>query len=1105
MTRVGLSRYWYDMGSTRIVVASGGTLTVDTDEAVGALVFGSLAENLNYIDVQSGGTLSVGVDGRQGTLLWFGRGLGSQSWREAQQDILVRSGGTWNWYGGIIDCNNAVWALDGSSLNVSGTAQFLSNTTPSAFRFSGVDTNISQLLLNNASIVWFSVPNDDLTGISFENIQNQCFVGLGIANTFIDLRGFDISDASIDRGYGFWDDRWARLINHADGTDLIAQGNLDDDARNRGLLEVRQEIEFSATNGSGAKFYTKDTNNGSRLGANQINSNPSYIADRTYTLTESGGSATTTGNGVLTGVYWRSVGGAFDANNRFDSRGINGDTSDVFQWLKVERGQQPATANIVMRGTTAVQAEIQSLPDLADTGSDTSGLPVSFDYAGGTLTATVTGTMTLNQLHEAVCQAQVDNPAWVWDNGKVAFSATANGLDYTHTNLAVEVDGGSLTGSAGQTLPAQPTVTNGGFFEDANGAIWEDGGATYFASHAWFEVRDTDTSLPIPGAVIGFGDVPTQTRLLYNTARQLDTLVTDAQGRAEGYMVYQVDATTYADMKQVVGEYDHVFATIPRALSGAPIGSAANPEVTRLSPDTQVTLAKAAAGAVTGVSWDVPADTITTDENLPTTFDSLKYQMTADADISPGIPGCMAFCLYGLPIDKSGSRYTARSGLTVYVGIQALAGTFAGGAVVFDTPGSSLGSWDGNTWRFETAGTYDFRSAAVAGTVTLENTSGGAVTVRLAPAASFVNNGPDITVEASVACPIVAADMADGTRVQLYNVTQGVEIENTVVSGGAGYSYIGTLGVGLEFENGDQVRLRATRLGYGEYEAQAQASANGIGFLGAPSVDPVYTAYGIDGSTVTTFAADYVDDEVDIVVAENFSGEDFWAWWNWNRTTEQGIREFFGAVRAIDEGNIEINSDVLGVRFDNLTGAHVWQTDPIRIFRKDGQRPVKDPTTGGGGVDPHWLGNVFVSTLVLSGQNVITGDIADVPARVQTGLTAQGYTAARAASLDHLDADVSSRATPGDIPDTSGLATSAEIAALNDIEAGDVVAAMQAVADDFKGEAGLTPEQAAQLEEIAKLTGNKVTADGDDITIYEDDGVTVWRRYSLAGGGRVQQ
>lgn len=39
---------------------------------------------------------------------------------------------------------------------------------------------------------------------------------------------------------------------------------------------------------------------------------------------------------------------------------------------------------------------------------------------------------------------------------------------------------------------------------------------------------------------------------------------------------------------------------------------------------------------------------------------------------------------------------------------------------------------------------------------------------------------------------------------------------------------------------------------------------------------------------------------------------------------------------------------------------------------------------------------------------------------------------------------------------------------------------------------------------IQKITSNKVTKAGDVITIYEDNGITIWRRYNLASGGRVQ-
>ena len=39
---------------------------------------------------------------------------------------------------------------------------------------------------------------------------------------------------------------------------------------------------------------------------------------------------------------------------------------------------------------------------------------------------------------------------------------------------------------------------------------------------------------------------------------------------------------------------------------------------------------------------------------------------------------------------------------------------------------------------------------------------------------------------------------------------------------------------------------------------------------------------------------------------------------------------------------------------------------------------------------------------------------------------------------------------------------------------------------------------------VKKMVAAKVTKLGDVITIYEDDGVTVFRQYNLAGGGRIQ-
>jgi hypothetical protein len=42
------------------------------------------------------------------------------------------------------------------------------------------------------------------------------------------------------------------------------------------------------------------------------------------------------------------------------------------------------------------------------------------------------------------------------------------------------------------------------------------------------------------------------------------------------------------------------------------------------------------------------------------------------------------------------------------------------------------------------------------------------------------------------------------------------------------------------------------------------------------------------------------------------------------------------------------------------------------------------------------------------------------------------------------------------------------------------------------------------VQDLLKLTKNKVTKSGDIITIFEIDGVTPWKQYDLSNGGRVQ-
>jgi hypothetical protein len=970
--------------------------------------------------------------------------------------------------------------------------------------------------------------------------------------------------------------------------------------------------------------------------------------------------------------------------------------------------------------------------------------------------------------------------------------STADGINFTLAagwSITVTGSGVKLIQESARLTDKSSvfTVASGAFFEDADGAIWEASGSLYYASHAYLSVFDSVTAAELEGAVIGWGDATTEDVLLYNTSLVLDTLVTDVNGEAEGYFVYRIDSTTYADTKQITGEYDHIYSTIPRSLDGAPIGTSGSPAVIRLAPDPQVTLSKAAAGAITGITVDATNDVIDlSDETLPNAYDNLKYQVTADADIDTGIPACMYFCLYGLPLNKSGTSYTGRTSTTIYQNF-ADGGVLSSAIVEFDTPASYNYTFGEIQFNFEANGTYSFGGSTFqagvtvdtindstvtfqvgagvvvtkndptnitveqtptqygitfenlvagssvrvfqTGTQTLEDNNestgtswtwseettgsitvdytiqqpgyrpirvtgvqltaaetGGVITVQVQQvldrsyvassgltfgttaivdannkevevsaattvqnwysfmieswidetalynvAFPFDTNGPNsftltdgwewgdgatsiaflsrdgmrytdggtttavwaaflsigvpagltvryqqsdggttqetgaageideliqifgdtthgnfdvtgylvlkaqgegydegvvdavalygtledqfyvvgllplangvatgdpsvsgVTITDHGASPVTwngkefsititdsaggntgtdimrwlrynygqggtfqgkdafnwhdlvqtsgsdfqtvrgviygdvgatlkgvrvvqndgttshpdfasftaddgtayvpptqvtisNSNIVNGCRVQLYNVTQDIEIENRVLTS-AGYSYTGLFGPGENLEDGDVIRLRATyQSGVTAklpYEQSSVVSAAGISFLGVETDDEVYILYGVDGSGVTKFAADYVQDDINLVIGGNWTGEELYAWWVYNLTTEQGIREFFGAVTAIDAGNIRFNTDVVGLLLDNNTANNYYQNDNIRIFRSDEAYPVRNPTTGGGGLDVVWRSQVYVATVTVSGSNVITGALADVEAAI---------------------------------------------------------------------------------------------------------------------------
>ena len=218
------------------------------------------------------------------------------------------------------------------------------------------------------------------------------------------------------------------------------------------------------------------------------------------------------------------------------------------------------------------------------------------------------------------------------------------------------------------------------------------------------------------------------------------------------------------------------------------------------------------------------------------------------------------------------------------------------------------------------------------------------------------------------------SNIVSGSRVRIYNVTQAVERYNSI-HGSTTYS--DTYTDGTDYADGDTVEVTITyQSGVTAklcFEQSVVASSTGWSIIAAQEDDEVYNALAVDGSAVTGFAADYINDEVNVTVGSNWHMADLYAWWVYNLTTSQGIAEFCGGMTAIDQGNFRINQAIVDIYIDNTTATNLRQLDNRRIYRADDAYPVK--SSGGGGIDVVWRNTILIAAV---GSAVLPSDIVAI-------------------------------------------------------------------------------------------------------------------------------
>lgn len=291
-------------------------------------------------------------------------------------------------------------------------------------------------------------------------------------------------------------------------------------------------------------------------------------------------------------------------------------------------------------------------------------------------------------------------------------------------------------------------------------------------------------------------------------------------------------------------------------------------------------------------------------------------------------------------------------------------GTF-NAPISYQTSATTITGVTADSMDFTTAGTYFLVGTSI-GTVT--NSSGGAVTLNVdAQSSVTTNTGPNITLQLPQAT-ISVSNIETGSRIRIYNDTTSTEIYNAVVNSS---SYTASYANGTTISTGDVIKVRlAYQSGTSAklpFETSAVATANGFSVLADQQDDTIYNSIGIDGSLVTEFSEDFVNNEVDIVIAQNFSVHRLYAHYVYATSLEDGIRTFFGGLTAVDLGNFRNNVSVIDLYLNNNTATNLLQTDNVRFFKDNGTYPARTNTTGGGGVDIVWRNTILIAETGVSG------------------------------------------------------------------------------------------------------------------------------------------
>lgn len=541
---------------------------------------------------------------------------------------------------------------------------------------------------------------------------------------------------------------------------------------------------------------------------------------------------------------------------------------------------------------------------------------------GSTKTITVSGTRTIQELYDY-------SQAWADDSGNIQYDepiTTVDGVTFTLTSgWSISVTGSLI--DVTKKITGTITVSSGGVYEDSLGAKWDVSGTTYYGKHVYRNVKALTGGTNQQYAVVACFDENGNDRT-YNTSRVVGGLTSDASGNIEGYYVWKTGSTTYT-LTEYIGLYAYQWSVLPIASNGTAIGSSGTYDTVRLVTDPYVTLSRTAALALTGITANHTTSVI--DGNAYTYSqiqDNLKARQTRTDDIEAGKKGYISYYQEGWLKSFDGSFYTLSAGWILED--TTFGGTLKDSILRLTTAGTYNLLLNSAQVNFEGAGTFDLRGSTITTDITLDTIGNYTVLAQFTPGTTITNNDPtNITVEASSAVTISVTNIVAGSRIQIYNTTDSVELFNEIVAGTSftdNYTYTTDKAVRVRLMYVSGVNA------YKWWTATGTITAAGLSISASQEVNSVYVTNNVDGSTVTECAinANAIDVQVDDPTNET-TAQRIYNWYQYWLFSEDGIRDGNSLITATDSTHYVFDNTVQIKNMDtvnplNILGANIVPT-----------------------------------------------------------------------------------------------------------------------------------------------------------------------------------